>query len=83
VNKWWIGVAAAFLVVAALWALWPQSQRIRVVSHDPSFVIYDFQYYAKTNRIYKWRAAWRDALGFIGFMKVRAFSCGPALVAYH
>jgi len=82
VKKWWIGFAA-LLIIASLWGLWPKPQRIRIVSHDPSFVIYDFQYYAQTNRIYYWRAAWRDALGFIGFMKVRAFSCGPALVIYH
>ena len=83
-KKWWIGFAIALIVLPGIiWRLWPKPHRIRVVSHDPSFVIYDFQYYAQTNRIYYWRAAWRDALGLIGFKKRGQGKRGPALVIYH
>lgn len=89
VKKWWIARSCIFgiVVTVVVWGLWPKSQNVRIVIHEPTFVVYDVWYYPLTNKVHYWRCAWRDALGLFGLMKARAQSMasehGPALVVYH
>ena len=84
-KKVWIGVAAllVLLLVAVVSVLF-QPPSVRIVSHDPAFVIYDVRYYPQTNQIHywHWRTTWREALRFVGLMHGNT-ERGPALVLYH
>jgi hypothetical protein len=81
VKKWCIGVLVFLLLVAFIvWATRP-SKAFQVVTYG-GFKVYDVQYFPKTNRVYYWRCAWRDALGLVGLKKDRDSQPGPALVIY-
>jgi hypothetical protein len=82
VKKWWTWALVFLLALAALifWGARP-SRAITVVTHG-GFKVYDVRYFRGTNRIFYWRAAWRDALGLVGLMKIRPIDSGPALVIY-
>jgi hypothetical protein len=86
VKKWWIGVLVFLLLVALIfWGSRP-SHAITVATYG-GFQVYNIEYFSRTNRIYYWRCAWRDALCLVGLQGARARSQssqhGPALVIYH